>query len=65
MIKLTGIWKFTTKEGLTYYSGTINGSSRLLIFPNKKKTRSEQPDFEVYIAEPLSTGSAEDTGVEL
>lgn len=50
-IKLCGLWKQKTKEGNTYYSGQVGKETKLLIFPNTRKTAEGQPDFEVFIGE--------------
>ena len=51
MIKFTGLWKQTDKEGRTYYSGKLGYGAMLLIFPNRFKKEDAHPDLNVYIAE--------------
>lgn len=51
MIKLTGLWYNTDKNGEGYYSGTLGGA-KVFIFPNKfKEEGSKQPDMNVFISE--------------
>lgn len=53
MIRLSGLWKSTSKNGKVYYAGSINKGCRILIFPNQQKTNDSQPDFEVFIDAPV------------
>lgn len=50
-VKLGGVWKSKTRDGRTYYSGTINGNMRLLIFEVQKKNE-KQPDLEIFLTTP-------------
>lgn len=49
MLKLSGLWKKTREDGYTYYTGKINDYTRVVVFPNIKKTSDSQPDFEVFL----------------
>ncbi|MBA7496146.1 hypothetical protein ES702_06744 [subsurface metagenome] len=52
MVKLCGLWKSKTREGVTFYSGKLTYSSQLLVFKNKyKKEDDKNPDLIVYISE--------------
>lgn len=48
-VRLTGLWKERTQDGKPYLSGKLTGSSRLVIFPNDRKTKDTDPDFAVYV----------------
>ena len=48
MIKITAVWKQTTKTGVTYYKGKL-GDGDILLFPNKSD-HPKAPDFDVLIA---------------
>ena len=50
LVRLTGLWQNQSKQGESYLVGSISPSSRLLIFPNKRKQRDRGPDFIAYIA---------------
>lgn len=50
MIRLTGLWKSRTQGGEAYLSGNLTPTTRLLIFPNSKKTGVKEPDYFVYLA---------------
>ena len=51
MLKITGLWENKDKNGNTYYSGYL-GSSKLLIYKNTYKEQgSNQPDYNMYVAE--------------
>ena len=50
MVRITGLWKSKTQAGEGYLSGNLTPTSRLLVFPNSKKTGEKEPDFMVYLA---------------
>lgn len=49
-IKLTGLWKNTSKGGETYYGGNLTPNARILIFKNGFKAADKDPDLIVYLA---------------
>jgi uncharacterized protein (DUF736 family) len=48
-VKLTGLWKNTSKDGKTYLSGTL-GAVRVLVFPNEYKRTEKDPDFSLFLS---------------
>ena len=50
LVRLTGLWESLSEQGGKYLVGSISPSSRLLIFPNKRKRKDSDPDFVAYIA---------------
>ena len=48
-IKLTGLWKNKGRDGKTFLSGRLNGSSSLIVFPNNFKKGEKDPDYIVYL----------------
>jgi len=47
-----GLWKQTSKNGMPYLSGTVNGQ-RIVVFPNSKKQDGEKtPDYRIYEQTP-------------
>lgn len=50
LIRLTGLWKNETKKGGAYLAGSFNPSLRLVIFPNDRKERENDPDFIAYLS---------------
>jgi hypothetical protein len=46
---VTGLWENKTKKNATYLSGSL-GFARLVILPNEKKERSNQPDYNLFVA---------------
>ena len=55
-IKLTGLWKETSKDGKDYLSGTMMPGAKLLIFPNSFKQRPNDPDYIAYLASSKENG---------
>ena len=49
-IKATGLWLNKTKDGKTYFSGTM-GQMNVQIFPNDFKTKDNHPDLQMYFVE--------------
>jgi len=49
LIKLTGLWKNESRKGISYLSGSLTYSSKLLIFKNNKRGDSD-PDYIAYLA---------------
>lgn len=52
LIKITGLWRNTDKQGNKYLSGNLNAITNLMVMPNtfKKEGDTKSPDFFVYIA---------------
>lgn len=54
-IKLTGLWRGKSKDGVDFLSGKYGIDGKLLIFKNKnKRPNSNDPDYTAFIvpAEP-------------
>jgi len=53
MVKLTGLWASTDKNGNMYLSGNLSGTTQIKIFQNTYKTNSESkdPDYFVYVTQ--------------
>lgn len=48
-VRLTGLWKNTSKtSGKNYLSGSL-GAARLVVFPNEHKDSDKAPDFVAYL----------------
>ncbi len=53
-----GLWKQTSKSGMPYLSGTVNGQ-RIVVFPNSKKQDGEKtPDYRIYEQTPMGQQAA-------
>lgn len=50
-IKIGGLWKKESADGVVFYSGNLSYSSNLLIFKNKFKRSERDPDLILYISE--------------
>ncbi len=49
MVKVCGLWKNRSqKTGKEYLAGNL-GSVKLMIFPNKFKSKDTEPDFQAYV----------------
>ena len=53
LLKLTGLWSSTDKNGNTILTGSLNAISRMVIMPNTFKTNDNDtaPDYYVYISQ--------------
>ena len=51
MIKVTGLFKNTDKDGRIYLTGKINGSMQAKVFQNKFKKHENQHDYFLYFDE--------------
>jgi uncharacterized protein (DUF736 family) len=49
MVEIGGLWENETRDGETYYSGSL-GQAKLLVFRNKNKKSSKHPDFNIFVA---------------
>jgi hypothetical protein len=58
IIKLTGLWKHTDKDGNLYLKGkvsddfTVAKGQTLAIFKNLMKTNDNEPDFKLVLIQP-------------
>ena len=50
LVKLTGLWEDTDRNGHQYFSGKINAISKVLIMPNTFKKKDSEPDYFLYLA---------------
>ena len=48
-LKLTGLWKNTSKDGKPFLSGTLGGV-KVLVFPNEFKKGEKDPDFNLILS---------------
>lgn len=48
MIKLCALWQKKSKNGDTYFSGSM-GDAKVLIFKNAKKRKPNAPDYFLYV----------------
>lgn len=48
-IRLTGLWKNTSKDGKPFLSGSLGGV-KVLVFPNEHKKGEKDPDFNLVLA---------------
>jgi uncharacterized protein (DUF736 family) len=47
-LKLTGLWKNTSKDGKAYLSGSLGGV-KVLVFPNEHKRDEKDPDYNLVL----------------
>lgn len=50
MVRLGGLWKNVDRDGVEFLSGNL-GNGRMIVLPNKHKTRENDPDFILYVRE--------------
>jgi hypothetical protein len=50
-IRVTGLWKNTSKNGGTYLKGSLSPVTPVLIMPNDYKKGEKDPDFFLYFTE--------------
>jgi len=50
LVRLTGLWRNTTKAGETYLVGKLSPTSKLLILPNSRKEKESDPDYIAFAA---------------
>ena len=55
MVKLTGLWINTDKNGNQYFAGSLS-FARVSIFPNTYKKQPNEPDYFLYITEGKKRG---------
>lgn len=51
MIRLSGLWKNTGKNGASYLKGKLSPVASLLVFPNDHKRNDNDPDYYIYLDE--------------
>ena len=49
MVKITGLWENTGKDGSKYLGGTM-GVAKVFIFKNNHKQKENDPDYNLYVA---------------
>jgi hypothetical protein len=49
MVKLTGLWKNTDKEGKIYLTGQFNPAAAMVVLPNTFKKKDNEPDYYLYV----------------
>jgi hypothetical protein len=49
MIKITGLWKATDKNGNTYIRGNFSNSTQVLIMKNNFKNSDNEPDYNLFL----------------
>lgn len=52
-VRLTGLWKGTTKDGEDFLSGTVAKGLRVLAYKNKKKS-DNAPDWVLYMVNSIA-----------
>ena len=60
LVKLTGLWEDTDRNGHQYLSGKINAISKVLVMPNTFKKSNSEPDYFLYLAPVEKKRSNED-----
>ncbi len=65
-VKLTGLWKNTSKNGKEYYKGSLTYSSDILIYLNENKRNEKDPDATLYIVtkKPKADGATAPSAAE-
>ena len=49
MVKITGLWEATDKNGATYLTGTLSQVSKVMVMPNTFKKTEAEPDYFFYL----------------
>lgn len=50
LIKLSGLWVSTDKNGNEYFSGGFSYGAKILIMKNTYKQKENDPDYNLFIA---------------
>ncbi len=58
LMQVGGLWKNVSANGDSYLQGKLSPTVRILIFKNKFKTASNQPDSQIYFAPVERQGNA-------
>ena len=62
MIRLTGLWKKTGRDGSSYLEGPL-GTGKVYVFPTKGRGHHDNPnspDYVLYVAERQTVDTPED-----
>ena len=59
--KIGALWKQTSKKGMEYLSGEVNGE-RVVAFAVQKKFRKNSPDYQVFKSLPTPTEKEQGNG---
>ncbi len=49
LLRLTGLWKNKDKTGKTYLTGHLNAMTEVVILPNTRKAKENEPDFNMFL----------------
>lgn len=49
LLRLSGLWKNTDKTGKTYLTGHLNAMTEVVILPNTKKVKENEPDYNMFL----------------
>lgn len=49
LVRLCGLWEYTSRAGMTYLTGRLNRATRLVAFRNTRKQAETDPDFILFI----------------
>lgn len=49
MLSLCGLWARKDKNGVEYYVGKLTYTTKLMVFKNKNKSGSKDPDYYITI----------------
>lgn len=50
-IRISGLWKNQSKNGITYLKGNLSPVASLLIMPNDYKKTDRDPDYFLYMTQ--------------
>jgi hypothetical protein len=65
--KIGSLWLRQTKDGKKYMSGVLNdlsGDIQIAIFPNDRKEKENQPDFQIVLYEKREERKAAPSGFD-
>jgi len=65
LVRLGGVWRNKTKGGINYLSGQLGGYARMVIMPNKDKTKEADPDYIVFVRNSNYDKTKEGEGFDL
>jgi hypothetical protein len=63
-MKITALWKATSKDGTRYLQGNLGPDLKILVMPNRRKTHEKQPDYDLLLVErvPRETRAPREQG---